>query len=77
MSPQCTVTALTVLISQMTYIYPAGSLLHSQSITHRAFVIVELYQPVWTIKKVGKLFTTALMEAIQEMNLWWKTRTTP
>ena len=40
MSPQCIVTALTVLIAQMTYICPAGSLLHSQSTPHRAFVIV-------------------------------------
>jgi hypothetical protein len=46
MTPQCNKTALTVLISQMTYICPAGSLLHSQSTPHRAFVIVELYQPV-------------------------------
>jgi len=29
----------------MIYIYPAGSPLHSQSTPHRAFVIVELYQP--------------------------------
>ena len=44
MSSQCLQPALslTVLISQMTYIYPAGSLLHSQSTPHIAFVIVEL-----------------------------------
>ena len=61
----------------MTYIYPAGRLLHSQSAPHRAFAIVELCQPVLTGNNVGNLFLQHRRKLPKKKPLVVRISTTP